>query len=273
MTSAGYSAPTSLADALALLSANTSARVLAGGSSLLVAPSRGQLGSSLLVDLRQVPGLAGIEPAAGGLKIGAMTTLRALAASDAVRSLYPALASAATLNGDAQSRTRATIGGSIAGASGDSDIAAVLIALGATADVAGPSGSRSAAVESLTPGRDEVITSITVPAPAANSTVVYETQRHPATLTPLVGVAACVSPSGVSIGLVGATARAVRMAGVEQALKGAPVTDASARAAASSADQGLTVRGDLFGTSTYRSHLVRVLTARAVSRAAKAVKG
>ena len=272
MTSAGYSAPTSLADAVALLSANASARVLAGGSSLLVAPSRGQLGSSLLVDLRKVPGLAGIDPAAGGLKIGAMTTLRALAADAAVRSLYPVLAHAATLTGDAQSRTRATIGGSIAGGTGDSDIAAVLIALGATAEVAGSSGSRSVAVESLAPGHGEVITSITVPAPAANSTVVYETQRHPATLTPLVGVAACVSPSGVSIGLVGATASAVRLSGVEQARKGAAVTAASAKAAAGSADQGLTVRGDLFGTSTYRSHLVRVLTARAVSRAANAAK-
>ena len=89
MTSAGYSAPTSLADAVSLLSGNASARVLAGGSSLLVAPSRGQLGSSLLVDLRKVPGLAGIEPAAGGLTIGSMTTLRALAASDAVRTHLP----------------------------------------------------------------------------------------------------------------------------------------------------------------------------------------
>ncbi len=271
MTSAGYSAPTSLADAVSLLSANASARVLAGGSSLLVAPSRGQLASSLLVDLRKVPGLAGIEPAAGGLTIGSMTTLRALAASDAVRTQYPVLADAAALTGDAQSRTRATVGGSLAGATGDSDIAAVLIALNATAQVTGPSGSRSMPVESLAPGRDEVITAITVPAPAANSTVVYESQRHPATLTPLVGVAACVSPAGVSIGLVGAVARAVRLSGVEQALKGAAVTDASARTAAGSADQGLTIRGDLFGTSTYRSHLVRVLTARAASRAAKAV--
>lgn len=255
MTSAGYSAPTSLADAVKLLSANASARVLAGGSSLLVAPSRGQLGSSLLVDLRKVPGLAGIAPAAGGLTIGAMTTLRALASSDAVRTLYPVLADAATLTGDAQSRTRATVGGSIAGGTGDSDIAAVLIALGATADVTGPSGSRSVAVESLAPGRDEVITSITVPAPAANSRVVYESQRHPATLTPLVGVAACVAGGTTRIGVVGAVAKAAKAASAEQPL------------------QGLTVRGDLFGSAEYRSHLVRVLTARAVSRAAQAAKG
>jgi carbon-monoxide dehydrogenase medium subunit len=283
MTSAGYAAPLSLSDAVALLTANPSARVLAGGSGLLVGPSRAGIASSMLVDLRKVPGLSSIEPAGDGLNIGAMTTLRVLAASDAVRNSYPALAAAVLLSGDAQTRNRATVGGSLAGStSGDTDLAALLIALGASVEINGAAGARSVAVEDLLAAgleRAEVITAVILPPPVAKSTVVYETQRHPATLSPLVGVAACVSldPSGsigaVRIGLVGATGRGVRLASVEQALQGKKPSDASVKAAAAGAPEGQTVRSDLFGSTVYRTHLVRVLTARAVLRAVKSIAG
>jgi carbon-monoxide dehydrogenase medium subunit len=281
MTSAGYAAPNSLSDAVALLASNPSARVLAGGNGLLVGPSRSQIASSMLVDLRKVPGLAGIEAADGGLTIGAMTTLRALGTSAAVATTCPALAQAALLTGDAQSRNRATVGGNLAGASGDSDIAPVLIALGASAEIAGSAGSRTVAVDALLAsplGRDEVITAITIPAPAAGTVLAYDTQRHPATLTPLVGVAASVSVSkgtidSVRIGLTGATASAVRLTGVEQALQGKKADAAAAKAAAASATQGLTIRGDIFGSSEYRAHLARVLTARVLGQALEAVAG
>jgi carbon-monoxide dehydrogenase medium subunit len=283
MTSAGYAAPLSLSEAVALLSANPSARVLAGGSGLLVGPSRAQITSAMLVDLRKIPGLASIESSKGGLKIGAMTTLRTLAANETVRKGFPSLVEAVVLTGDAQTRNRATVGGSLAGStSGDTDLAALLIALGASVDVTGPAGARSVPVEELVAssrGRDEVITAITIPAMAARSAVAYETQRHPATLTPLVGVAVSVTLGGngsigaARIGLVGATAKAVRLSSVEQALAGQAPTEAAVKGVAAAAGEGLPVRGDLFGSATYRSHLVRVLTARAVSRAVKAVAG
>jgi aerobic carbon-monoxide dehydrogenase medium subunit len=282
MTSAGYAAPTSLSDAVALLSSNPSARVLAGGNGLLVGPSRAQIASSLLVDLRKVPGLSSIAAAGGGLRIGAMTTLRALASSDAVRRNYPSLAEAVLLTGDSQARNRGTVGGSLAASSGDTDLAALLIALGASVEITGPAGARTAPVEAVLAsplGRGEVITAVTLPAAATNSAVAYETQRHPATLTPLVGVAACVSLAAngtidsVRIGLVGATAQGARLANVEQGLQGKAATPAAVKAAAAAAGQGLTVRGDLFGSAQYRSHLVRVLTARAVTNAAKALAG
>jgi carbon-monoxide dehydrogenase medium subunit len=282
MTSAGYTAPTSLSDAVALLSANPSARVIAGGSGLLVGPSRAQAASALLVDLRKIPGLSSIESVGGGLRIGAMTTLRTLTASDLVRRQAPGLAEAVLLTGDAQMRNRATVGGSLAApTSGDTDLAALLIALGASVEVTGQAGPRTATVEELlaagSPARDEVVTSITIPATPKGSGIAYETQRNPASLTPLVGVAACVTLGadgaidGARIGLVGATATAVRLSGVEQALKGQKPTAAAAKAAAAGAGQGLATRGDLFGSAIYRAHLVRVLTARAVLRAAQAI--
>jgi len=292
MTSAGYAAPQSLSDAVALLGANPSARLLAGGTGLLVAPSRAQLTSSMLVDLRKVPGLSSIESGAQGLKIGAMTTLRTLAASDAARSAHPALAAAVLLTSDSQTRSRATVGGSIGGrTSGDTDIAALLIALGASVEITGPGGSRTMPVEDVMAsplGREDIITSVTVPPSSARTATAYETQRHPATLTPLVGVAASVTLGdkgaivAARVGLVGATDNAVRLLKVEQVLQGLSksvltggqaATDGAIRSAASVAGQGLTVRGDLFGSAAYRAHLVAVLTVRAVSRAARTAAG
>ena len=283
MTSAGYAAPLSLSDAVALLCgepvrprARRAATACSSGRRGRRSPPRCSWISG------RSPGLSSIEPAGGGLKIGAMTTLRAVAASDAVRRNYPSLARP-VLTGDAQTRNRATVGGSLAGAnSGDTDLAAILIALGASLDVTSPAGSRTVAVEDYLGQRPRVTRSSRrshCRSPAANTAVAYETQRHPATLTPLVGVAACVtrgangSISAVRIGLVGATVRAARLSNVEQALQGQPASDAVVKAAAAAAGQGLTVRGDLFGSAAYRSHLVRVLTARAVAHAAKAIAG
>ena len=177
MTSAGYAAPQTLSDAVALLGANASARLLAGGTGLLVGPSRAKLASSMLVDLRKVPGLSSIEAGGQGLKIGAMTTLRALAASDAVRGSHPALAEAVLLTGDAQARARATVGGSLGGStSGDTDLAALLIALGASVEITGSGGSRTVAVEDLLASsleRGEIITAVTVPQAAAGTATAY----------------------------------------------------------------------------------------------------
>jgi carbon-monoxide dehydrogenase medium subunit len=281
MRAAGYTAPDSLSDAIAVLAGTPSARVLAGGSALLVGPSRAQAAASLLVDLRKIPGLASVEPSDRGTTIGAMTTLRAMTSNEAVRRQYPALVEAALLTGDAQMRNRATVGGSLAAASGDADIAAVLIALGATVEITGSTGKRSVAVEDLlsgSPARDEVLTSVTIPAAGAAASVAYQTQRNPATLTPLVGVAASVtlasngSIAAVRIGLVGATAKATRLTGVEQALQGQTPSADAVKAAVAAAADGLDVRGDLFGSTRYRTHLVRVLTARAVISAATSAR-
>src|SRR3954454_267846 len=102
-SSAGYAAPTTLDDALWLLANTPDARVLAGGHGLLVEPGRSQIANSLLVDLRKVPGLTGIQAdASGGVKIGAMTTLSAIAADAGLRKTYSTLAFAADATGDPQ---------------------------------------------------------------------------------------------------------------------------------------------------------------------------
>src|SRR4051812_19589029 len=106
MRIAEYVAPQSLDEAVKQLAVG-GARALAGGYSLLVEPSRHQLVDAALVDLRRVPGLAGIQTHDDGIRIGAMTTLGAIAANG---SLPPALTEAAAAIGDVQVRNRSTIG-------------------------------------------------------------------------------------------------------------------------------------------------------------------
>src|SRR5438874_13758250 len=102
-TSAGYAAPATLDEAVWLLANNPDSRVLAGGHGLLVEPGRSQIAKSLLVDLRKVPGLTGItKDPSGGAKIGAMTTLAAIATDAGLRKAYPVLALVAELTGDPQ---------------------------------------------------------------------------------------------------------------------------------------------------------------------------
>ncbi len=275
MSSAGYAAPLSVADAVTLLAGNPSARVIAGGSGLLTGPSRAQATSGLLVDLRRISGLKAITDGAGGVTIGATATLNAIAGSAAVRGVCPVLADAALLMGDAQMRNRSTLGGCLASTNaGDADLPALLIALGATVTVAGPKGERTIDAGSLLAagvGRDEVITAVAVPAPAGAG-VSYESQRHPATLAPLCGVAASVTVAngvvtGSRLAAVGLADKPVRLAATEKALQGKAADAAAIKAAVAADLKGVPVRSDLFGSAEYRTHLASVLAARAVSKA------
>jgi carbon-monoxide dehydrogenase medium subunit len=280
MTSPGYAAPRSLDEAVSLLAKNPNARVLAGGHGLLLEPNRSRIAGSLLVDLRRIPGLAGIErDAAGNVKIGAMTTLAALAEDAVIGKTYPALAEAARRTGDAQSRNRATVGGSLASTDPDADLPALGLLLDGTIQTVGPTGPRSLrAAELVTTGHrvlraDEVITALTIPAPAPRSGMAYEVHRNPATLAPLCGVAAFVTlgtdgaVSASRVVLVGAVPRAVRLPSVEQALAGKKPGDAVIASAAAVAVDGLAARSDLFASAEYRTHLAHVLTARALRQA------
>jgi carbon-monoxide dehydrogenase medium subunit len=109
-----YYRPKNLNEALELLRKNKDAKVLAGGHSLLPAMKLRTTSPSALVDIGRVKGLAGIKASKKEVKIGALATHAAVAASDALRSACPILAEAAMQIGDVQVRNRGTIGGSLA---------------------------------------------------------------------------------------------------------------------------------------------------------------
>ena len=115
MSQSAYAAPAKLDEIVGLLAGNPGAHLLAGGQNLLLEPHRSQITGSLLVDLRNVPGLAAIQASAGGgVRIGAMTTIGAIADNAAIRDVSPVLAETAAIVGDAQVRNRATLGGALA---------------------------------------------------------------------------------------------------------------------------------------------------------------
>jgi hypothetical protein len=168
MSSTGYIAPPDLEGVVQLLADNPKARILAGGHSLLLQANRGGIASSLLVDLKNIHALSGVELEPDGtLKIGAMSTIRTIATDELVRAQYPALAEAALLIGDAQLRNRATLGGSLALADPEADLPALILALEARIVIKGLQNPRTMpAAEFFTGSRQtvlkpgEVITSV-----------------------------------------------------------------------------------------------------------------
>jgi carbon-monoxide dehydrogenase medium subunit len=277
-SSAGYAAPTTLDDAVRLLANTPGSRVLAGGHSVLVEPGRSRFANALFVDLRKVPGLTGIQrDASGGVTIGAMTTLAAIAADAGLRKSFPTLAAAADATGDPQLRNRATIGGSLASSDPEADFPALALALGVTIQIAGAKGTRKASADELygaAPLRSgEVITAVVLPAPAVRTGTAYEIVRNPATLGPICGVVASVTlgadaaVTASRVAVTGAAERPARLAGAEKALAGKKAGDTTAAAAGAAAAAEAAARGDLFASADYRRHLTRVLTERAIKRA------
>ncbi|MDB4897863.1 MAG: hypothetical protein JWN15_4125 [Firmicutes bacterium] len=213
-----YHRPTILADAVHLLRAGAGrAAVLAGGTELV-----GRQDSELaaVIDLRGL-GLAGLSPAATGLGIGAMTTLKELAALPAVGCLAGGiLARAAQVSAPATIRAAATLGGTLAGCKGGEEIPTVLLALGARVALAEPELVEVPFATFLR-DRDElleaaIITSIIIPARAAEARGGFvRVTRTPADRA--IVCAAAVVPVGgaatVAVGGVEAHPRQVDPAG------------------------------------------------------------
>jgi aerobic carbon-monoxide dehydrogenase medium subunit len=276
----GYVAPQSLEEAVAVLASHPEARPLAGGLSTLLPANRRQIAGSLLVDLRKVDALLGVDRLSdGSLKICATTTLAAVAQSSLIRKDQPVLSETALLIGDTQVRNRATIGGNLFASETGADLPPLLLALNARIQVAGPSGSRELSADNFFAGppqaaleQDQLIISIIVPALAKGAGVAYEKLKHPATLFALCGVAAAVqvaagTVSDARVAVTGATMRPTRLRAVEQALLHEPANDASAMAAAQTRDNKLICFTDLFASGEYRAHLTQVLAGRALKRA------
>ncbi len=169
-----YARPTSLAEAVALLAEHGSAaRVLAGGTDLLIRLRDGSATPSIVVDVKRVPELApGIRAGDGGwLVIAATTTMTEIAAHPVIRRHVAALAEAAAVVGSVQVRNRATLAGNLCNASPAADTAPALLIHGAIIVAAGPGGARRIPLDAFfvrsgvtTLARGELVTAIELPA-------------------------------------------------------------------------------------------------------------
>lgn len=274
-----YTRATSLEDALRQLAADSDAKLLAGGHSLLPLMRMRLATPEKLVDLAGVSELRGIAHVGDRLVIGALTTHAEVARHPLVQKLIPALTEAASQIGDLQVRNRGTVGGNLAHADPASDLPAIALAFDAEIEVATLEGRQTIAAAEyflgplLTALPDHaVVTRVTFAVTPAASRSVYEKYPHPASGYAVVGVAAAGSiaadgtVSKLCIGVTGAAEVAYRATAVENALRGQRPTPEAIRAAAEHAAEDGDIASDLFASAAYRSHLCQVYTVRALNR-------
>ncbi len=216
MQSISYERPGTLDEAVAILDGSgLDARLLAGGTDLIVALREGKLHATVLVDAKRIPELRpAIDIADGLLSVSADTVLTDIAADSQVRTYFPALAAAAGTVGAVQIRNRATLAGNICNASPAADTAPPLLAYAADVVAYGPAGRRRIPIDEffLGPGetalaRGELVTAIEVPLPDGHSGSAFGrlTRRRGADLAS-VSVAAYIDGSGrtrLGLGAVG----------------------------------------------------------------------
>ncbi len=282
MEAFAYAAPSTVAEAVRLLAAaNGSARPLAGGTDLIPQLQEGRRRAGLVVDVKRIPELAELRwDPTSGLSIGAAVPLVDVARSPRVRRHFPALHAACGIIGSVMIQHRASLGGNLCNAAPSADGIPPLMVHDAQAVIAGPGGTRRAAVEAFCtgPGQTclgpgELLVAIEVPIPPALTSSHYLrfTPRNEmdiavagvgaaVTLDPATGACARVR---IALGAVAPTP--VRAAAAEEYLSGKTLTDDHIEQAARLAVKAARPISDVRGSAEYRRHLVAVLTRRALA--------
>ena len=280
-----YAAPTTLAEASKLLAgAGGRAKILAGGTDILVQLREGMREADLVVDVKKIPELAELSLSPAGLRVGACVPCYQIYDNAKLSAAYPALADSARIIGGWQIQSRASVGGNLCNSSPAADTIPALIALGATAVIAGPSGQRQVKVEDFctAPGKNvlqpgELLVTLTFLAPAAKASSAYERfiPRNEMDIA-VVGAGSWLklSSDGKTIEqarvAVGAVAPTPKFATEASAwLAGQPATEATYAQAGELAKKIAAPITDMRGTIEYRVHLVGVLVKRTLAKAAQ----
>ena len=282
-TAFAYERATSVDQAIALLSEHgDSAKLIAGGHSLLPIMKLRLAEPEMLIDIGRINELRGVRDVGSEIAIGALTTHHAIATDPQLRERIPLLADTASRVGDRQVRNRGTIGGALAHADAAADYPAAILALEATIVAKGPQGERRIPASeffldflttALQP--DEVLTEVRIAPPTAGHGWSYQKLANQASGYALVGVGALVTLDGdgacanLRLGITGAAPVAWRATAVEAALDGRkPDGDAIVVATAGVMD-GVEPLDDLHASAQYRRRVTQGLTRRAILQAAE----
>jgi len=275
-----YHTPASLPEALKLLSAHgKDAKLLAGGTDLILAMKQHTVAPGHLINLKTIPGLSGIKADAKGLTIGALTTMAEIEGSTIIKETYTPLWDAACVMASPQVRTLATIGGNLVSAVPSADTAPPLMVLSAQAHITGPAGERTCPVEALFAGPSacsiapgDVVTRITIPLPAGKGAYLKLMRRAALDLA-LVGVAAYVTLDAknvctdVKIALGAVAPTPIRATSAEAVLLGKVLTEETAAQVGKVAGTECRPITDVRASQEYRCSMVEVLTKRALLQA------
>ena len=271
-----YESPDTLEAASKLLASATNARILAGGTDLLVQMKAEVLSPGLVIDIKRVAETRTIKEENGGFRIGAAVTGAELKEHAKLKSVWPGVVEAANLIGSTQVQGRATMGGNLCNGSPAADSVPALIAAGAVATVVGPNGRRDIKVEdvmlaprklALTKG--EIIASFFLPARGAKASDAYlrfipRTEMDIAVVG--CGISLALDAAGtctaarMSLGAV--AARPLLVADAAKALIGTKVDDAALAKLSAAAMAACAPIDDKRGTKEFRIDVAGVLAKR-----------
>ena len=285
-----FVAPTSIDEAVSILNEKGDrARMIAGGTDIIVMMRAGRRLADVVVDAKSIPELNQMSYTPnGGLTLGAAVPCYRIYQDAAISAAYPGLIDCASLIGGIQIQGRASIGGNLCNAAPSGDSIPAVIALGGVCHIAGPNGTRQMPAEDFctAPGQNalqqgEILVAIEFPAPAANSGANYLRfiPRNEMDIAVAgVGSSVVLDESGqnfvsgrVSLASVAPTPVFSQAAG--DSLAGKPVNDESIREASELAMADAKPITDMRGTIRQRIHLIGVLTRRTLNNAVERARG
>jgi len=272
-----YLRPGTVEEALAALAEHGSAaQVLAGGTDLVPWLRDDLVAPGVLVDVKRIGALRGIEATDGTLRIGALATFSDLIESETVRSVFPVLAEVAETVASVGIRNRATVVGNICSAVPSNDAGPVLLAAGALVHAAGMGGVRTIPIEKwfLAPRctaleAGELVTGLSVRVPGQHGAVFCKLSRYAGEDLAQASVAVLAWPGPsyrIAFGAVAPTT--VRAGIIEEALEGRDIDDAAVTDAVALVAKVISPITDIRASAEYRAHLCRVMLARALPAAA-----
>jgi carbon-monoxide dehydrogenase medium subunit len=282
-----YEAPRSVGDVVQLMQADPGARILAGGTDLLVQFRAGLRRPTAFIDIKRIPELVGITLDDVELRLGAATAAAVICEHAELKRLWPGLVEAVRLIGSTQIQGRGTVGGNLCNASPAADTTCALIVNRAMCVIAGPAGERVLPVEEFCTGPGttalgtaEFLVALHVPRPAARTADAYlrlipRSEMDIAVVS--AGVSVTLAPDGmcsaarVAVGAVAPTALVLPEAAA--ALVGSRLDEAALSRAGAAASAAAKPIDDKRGTVAYRRTTASVLTRRAARAAAARARG
>ncbi len=285
-----FEAPNTLSEAVSLLaSKGDRARVIAGGTDLLVQLRGGRRSVDVVVDVKGIPELNELSyDSQNGLVLGAAVPCYRLYENEEMAAAYPGLMDAATLIGGIQIQGRASIGGNLCNSAPSGDSIPPVIVLGGVCNIAGPNGDRQVPSEDFCtgPGRNvlqdnEMLVSISIPTPQAHSGANYLRfiPRNEMDIAVAgVGSSVVLDASGQNfvsarIALASVAPIPVLCTDAANSLAGKPVSDDAIQEASDKAIEASSPISDMRGTIRQRRHLVGVLTRRTLNNAVQRARG
>ncbi len=285
-----FAAPTTVSEAVGLLAQHGDrARLIAGGTDILVQLRGGRRSLDLIIDAKGIPELNEISyDPQNGLTLGAAAPCYRIYGNQTVADAYPGLMDAATLIGGIQIQGRASIGGNVCNSAPSGDSIPPVIVLGGVCNIAGPSGARQVAAEDFCtgPGRNvlgngEMLVSISFPAPQPNTGANYLRfiPRNEMDIAVAgVGTSVVLDASGQNfvsarISLASVAPIPVFAGEAAASLAGKPVSDEAIQEASDLAIEAASPIDDMRGTIRQRRHLVGVLTRRTLNNAVQRARG